>query len=295
MSGFIFAIAGTFLFSLKPIVIKYAYEAALTSEQIIALRMLFSLPFYLIVGFLAWRRKPARQTAVKQHVPKILILGVLGYFIASYLDILGLQYISAQLERIVLFCFPIMVVVLSAIFFKTPLPKNIGWLLGLSYAGILLIFGHDLTTLGNNVTAGTLLVFIGALCFSVYVLWGKPIITLVGSQLFTSIAMAGASFAVLALFLVTQPISNLVVSPHSYFIILLLAIVCTVIPSLLVAEGINRIGPEQTSIVGTFGPAATSVFAVYLLDEPFTGYHFAGLSLVIAAIVLMLKSQYKKR
>ncbi|MDT0594926.1 DMT family transporter [Glaciecola petra] len=281
------------MFSLKPILIKYAYELGLNSEQVIALRMIIAMPFYLSLAIYFWVKKQDKRVTYKAWIWKISGLGVLGYFIASYLDLLGLQYISAQLERVVLFCFPTIVVVLSYFIFKTKLPKNIWLLLAMSYAGILIIFGHDLKTLGDEVLLGTFLVFISAVAFAIYVVFSKAIITQVGSQMFTSIAMLAASVVILVYFVATQPIQSLFVNIEQFAVVASVAIFCTVIPSLLVAEGIHRIGPERTSIVGTSGPAITSVLAVFLLDEAFTGYHGLGLALIMASIGLMIKPEKK--
>ena len=289
LSGLMLALFGTFLFSLKPIVIKYAYALELTSEQVISLRMLIALPIYLVIAIVAWRRHTERRKDIISSLPAMCMLGVLGYFVASYLDLLGLQYISAQLERVVLFSFPTIVVVMSWLFFKTKMPANTWVLLIVSYAGILVIFGHDLSVMGDQVSLGTLLVFISAVCFAIYVLWSKPLISKVGSQLFTSVAMLAASVVIVVIFLTTHSLSDLIVSSHAYLIITILSIFCTVIPSLLVAEAIHRIGPERTSIVGTCGPAITSVIAVFVLKEAFTIYHAVGLTLVMIAVGLMMK------
>jgi drug/metabolite transporter (DMT)-like permease len=279
------------MFSLKPILIKQAYELNISSEQVIALRMLFAMPFYIGVVWYQWAKNKDTRPSYRQHLLPIVMLGVLGYFIASYLDLLGLQYISAQLERVVLFCFPTLVVFMSFFFFKTELPKNIWIILGMSYGGILLIFAHDLTTLGSNVALGTGLVFLSAIAFAVYVLWSKPLMGKVGSQMFTSIAMLGASVAIFVYFVSTQAMSGLQVSNQAYLLIACLALFCTVIPSLLVAKAISSIGPERTSIVGTCGPVITSVLAVILLGEAFTIYHGAGIILIIAAVSMMLKKE----
>jgi len=210
-------------------------------------KFIFAMPIYLSLIVYYWYKNSHKRNSYIQHLLPVAGLGVLGYFVASYLDLLGLQYISAQLERVVLFCFPTIVVVMSYFFFKTTLPKNIWLLLAMSYAGILLIFGHDLSVLGSSVAKGTVLVFLSAIAFAIYVLWSKPV-------------------GVLSLF-------------------------CTVIPSLLVAEAIHKIGPERTSIVGTSGPAITSIFAVIWLGEAFTVYHGIGLVLIMTAVGLMMRQK----
>ena len=282
------ALAGTLMFSLKPILIKQAYLIGLSSEQVITLRMLFAMPFYASVVLVLWLKHNNKRSVYIRNIIPVAGLGILGYFIASYLDLLGLQYISAQLERVVLFCFPTIVVVMSYVFFKTKLPKNIWWLLAMSYSGILLIFGHDLSTLGEEVALGTALVFLSAIAFAIYVLWSKPIMTKIGSQMFTSVAMLSASAAIFTFFIATEDIASLEVSNEAYILAASIAFFCTVIPSLLVAEAIHLIGPERTSIVSTSGPALTSIFAVVWLGESFTLYHAIGLSLIMLAVGLMM-------
>jgi len=293
LSGVLLAFAGTFMFSLKPIVVKYAYSAGLSSEQVISLRMLFSMPFYIGVLIFYWLRNADKRKIYIQQLLPVAVLGMIGYFIASYLNLLGLQYISAQLERVVLFCFPTIVVLLSYFFFKTQLPKNIWLILGMSYAGIILIFVHDLSVLGEEVAKGTALVFASAVCFAVYVMWSKTIITKIGSQFFTSVAMLSASLGIYVFFMASDAVESLSVSYEGYLFVAILAFFCTVIPSLLTAEAIHRIGPERTSIIGTSGPALTSIFAVFLLSEAFTIYHGAGLGLIMLAVGIMMKKPKK--
>ncbi|WP_438865349.1 DMT family transporter [Neptunicella sp.] len=291
VSGLLLALAGTFLFSMKPILIKQVYLLGVDSSQLIALRMLFAAPFYFLVGLFLWRKQLHLRPVYRSSLVNILGLGVLGYYVASYLDLMALQYISAQLERVVLFCFPTIVVLLSRWVFKTPMPRNIWWILGLSYAGILLIFGHDMATMGEDVLLGTILVFIGAISFAVYTLWSKPLIGKVGSLMFTCIAMLSASVVIFIHFSLTHPMDALLVQPHALVLTATIAIFCTVIPSFLVAEAINRMGPERTSVVGTCGPVITSIVAVFWLGEAFTLFHFAGLSMVMLAVWLMIKNR----
>lgn len=291
LSGLLFALAGTFLFSMKPILVKQVYLLGVDSSQLIALRMLFAAPIYLVIGLILWRKNRARHTLYKQNLGIIFILGILGYYVASYLDLWALQYISAQLERVVLFCFPTIVVLLSRWVFKTPMPRNIWPILALSYAGILLIFGHDMVTMGNDILFGTILVFISAISFAIYTLWSKPMMGKVGSMMFTCLAMLSASIIILLHFGLSHSFSELNVSTNALVLAAAIALFATVIPSFLVAEAINRMGPERTSVVGTCGPVITSLVAVFCLGEAFTLYHFAGLSMVMLAVWLMIKNR----
>ncbi|WP_340681040.1 DMT family transporter [Paraglaciecola sp.] len=289
LSAILLALAGTFMFSMKPILVKQAYLLGIDSNQLITLRMLFAAPIYFVVGAILWFKKPQLHTAYKSNISIILLLGILGYYVASFLDLWALQYISAQLERVVLFCFPTIVVLLSRWVFKTPMPRNIWGILALSYAGILLIFGHDIATLGSAVLFGTFLVFISAVSFAIYTLWSKPLIGKVGSLMFTCIAMLSASVVILVHFSFTHSFSALRVGNDALLICAAIALFATVIPSFLVAEAINRMGPERTSVVGTCGPVTTSVVAVFWLGEAFTVYHLAGLTMVMLAVWLMIK------
>ncbi|MBC3765718.1 DMT family transporter [Neptunicella marina] len=291
VSGLLLALCGTFMFSTKPILIKQVYQLGVDSSQLIALRMLFAAPLYFIVGCVLWFKHQPKQREYIANAPVILLLGILGYYIASYLDLMALQYISAQLERVVLFCFPTLVVLFSRWFLKTPMPRNIGWVLGLSYLGIFLIFGHDIITLGDEVALGTFLVFIGAVSFAFYTLFSKKLIGRVGSLMFTCIAMISASMVIFIHFALTHDFAALNVGNEALLLTATIAIFATVIPSFLVAEAISRLGPEQTSVVGTTGPVITSILAVIILGEAFTPYHFAGLSLVILAVYIMIKSR----
>ena len=291
LSALLLALAGTFMFSMKPILVKQAYMLGIDSSQLIVLRMLFAAPIYFIVGLVLWRKKPQLHAAYTSNLTVILALGILGYYVASYLDLWALQYISAQLERVVLFSFPTIVVLLSRWVFKTPMPRNIWPVLALSYAGILLIFGHDMVTLGRDVLFGTTLVFISAVSFAIYTLWSKPLIGKVGSLMFTCIAMLSASVVIIVHFSFTHSFSALQVSNEVLVVCAAIAILTTVIPSFLVAEAINRMGPERTSVVGTCGPVLTSVVAVVWLGEAFTLYHLAGLTMVMLAVWLMIKSR----
>lgn len=291
MSGLLLALAGTFLFSMKPILVKQVYLLGIDSSQLITLRMLFAGPIYLVIGIILWHKNPALRSSYKSNLLFILALGILGYYVASFLDLWALHYISAQLERVVLFCFPTIVVLLSRWVFNTPMPRNIWPILGLSYAGILLIFGHDMTTLGDDVMFGTLLVFISAVSFAIYTLWSKSLMSKVGSMMFTCLAMLSASVVILLHFSLKHSYAELNVGTPALLLCATIALFATVIPSFLVAEAINRMGPERTSIIGTCGPVLTSIVAVFWLNEAFSVYHFAGLTMVMLAVWLMVKSK----
>ena len=284
VSGFIYALIGATLFSLKPILIKLAYVQGIDTVTLLTLRMMIALPCYLAIGFWLLFRRPCGSINLQKHILPILLIGILGYYLASYLDMLGLTMITAQLERLILFVYPTMVVILGAIFFQQKMTRNIWLSLLLTYAGVVSIVIHDLSSLGSQVMEGAVLVFASALCFALFMLLSKVQITHIGSRLFTSIAMSSASIAVICHFSLTQSFDQLMVSSESLFLVFGIAIISTVIPSFLMSAAISRIGPGHTSLVGSVGPMMTAVLAVNFLGEAFTLYHALGMMLVIAGV-----------
>lgn len=284
--GFFLAIFGTALFSIKSIFIKLAYAEGLDTDSVLMLRMAIALPVYLLM--MVWLVRVNNQIPLLNgKLLKITFLGFIGYYLSSWLDLKGLEMISAQLERLTLFTYPIMVALLGAIFFKTPLTRKIIAALVITYSGLMVTFYQELHFSGDNTTLGTFLVFLAALSFSFYVLFGKKLIHEVGSLWFTSLAMAISSGFVLIHYLLLNDISNLDVSAMAWLWLFLLAIVSTVIPSFMISEAIAKIGPAQTGIIGTLGPLVTIVLAVWILNEPFTIWHAFGLILVIGGVTIL--------
>jgi len=290
-TGFMLAIIGTALFSLKSIFIKLAYEEGLSAESVLMLRMAIALPIY--TGILIWLYKRPVQVPeqLNRHLLKIFFLGFIGYFLSSWLDLKGLEFISAQLERLTLFSYPILVALLGAVFFKAPLTKIIIVSLLMSYGGIWVVFNQEISFSGENSALGTLLVFLAALSFSLYVLLGKKVIHQVGSLWFTSIAMITSSIIVLVYYAIFFNYNALIVTSLAWVWLVLLAIFSTVIPSFMIAEAIAKIGPAQTGIIGTLGPMVTIVLAVFILNEPFSLYHALGISLVIGGVTVLARAK----
>ncbi len=296
--GFFLAVFGTALFSLKSILIKLAYAEGLNTDSVLMLRMAIALPIYLAI--LVWlARTPGRHPENRwEKFGWIFFLGFIGYFLSSWLDLKGLEMISAQLERLTLFTYPILVAVLGALFFKTPITRKIFLSLLITYGGLWLVFHQEQSLaekLGSDDTwLGTLLVFLAALSFSFYVLISKKIIHQVGSLWFTSLAMSVSSLFVLAYFAGLIGFEQLNVTPMAWLWLILLAIFSTVIPSFMIAEAIALIGPAQTGIIGTLGPIVTIGLAVWLLGEPFSIYHAIGISLVIAGVLVLTVNKGQK-
>jgi drug/metabolite transporter (DMT)-like permease len=285
-SGLALAISGAAMFSLKPILIKFAYIEGVDTLTLLTLRMVFALPFYLIIGLVAYRKTNQHRGNQYSIWIQSALVGIIGYYGASYLDMWGLTLLSAQLERLILFIYPTLVVLIHVIFYQQRLTQRIGFALLLSYAGIACIVAHDFSSYGSHVVLGSVLVFASAVCFAAFLVLSKQRIQQIGSLLFTCIAMSAAALAVFMHFLLSRNISDLLVSDTVLYLAFAIAVLSTVIPSFLVNAAIARIGAQQTSLLGTLGPVVTALLAVQLLAEPFTSYHLLGMLLVLVGVYL---------
>jgi drug/metabolite transporter (DMT)-like permease len=287
-SGLLLAIAGTALFSMKSIFIKLAYQEGVDTVTLLSLRMLIALPFYLLI--LIWLlRKPEIKKPLPKQFIAIFGLGFIGYYLSSYLDLEGLNYISAQLERLTLYTYPIITALLSWLFLGEVITKRLLLALVLTYTGVSLLYFHESMLIGINASIGVVLVIAAALSISFYMVLSKKIISKLGSSLFTSIAMISSTVFVLIHFLLTNEIQDLLINNTAWIYVFMLAIFSTVLPSFMINEAIARIGAAKTTIVGTVGPIFTVILAVFLLAEPFGWIHLAGVLLVIFGVSLLGK------
>jgi drug/metabolite transporter (DMT)-like permease len=286
--GYVFAAVGALLFSTKAIAIKLVYGGTVDAVTLLALRMGLSVPIYLVIGALAVRDRKTRGAALPDAatVLKAAAIGALGYWIASYFDFLGLEYISAQFERLILFTYPLFVVIFGALFFRQPMKLRTLAAIGVSYLGLALIFTANLAATGANVAVGAGLVLISALAFALYQLFAREAIVGMGPRLFTCIAMSGAAVAVFGQFAVTRPVAAelAAVSPRVWVISLYLAIGATVLPSFFLNAALHRISAQANATIGTLSPVMTIVLAVLILGEPLTLANIAGTVLVLAGV-----------
>ena len=216
-------------------------------------------------------------------------LGFIGYYLSSYLDFLGLQYISAGLERLILFLQPTIVVLLSAFFFKTKIRRHHVISIVLSYGGISLVFLSNLNLAQNPhvITLGSGLVFLSALCYACYLLGSGAVISRIGAARFTGFAsMIACGFAT-GQFFISHGVAGLVQPPKVYWLSLTMAVVSTVMPIWLMAEGVKRIGANQVSMISAIGPVITIYFGWLILNEPITPVQIAGALLVLAGVLLV--------
>jgi len=285
MMGYLLALAGTALFSSKAIFVKLAYAENADALLVLTWRMIFSLPFFaaVCIGALVLRRREGMKPIPAGMIVRILMLGVFGY-LAMILDFEGLVHVSAGLERLVLFTYPVFLILLAAAFFGARLTAGNLVAAGVSYAGLALVFLADLPDGGSNVPLGTLLVLASALSIAIYQLWATGLISSVGSILFTALALSGTSLASLAHFFVLRGASNLAVSPRYLLLAALTGIFATVVPSFMINAGMARIGAQSTAMISMVSPLLTIYLAVLMLNESFTLIDALGTALVLGGM-----------
>lgn len=297
--GYVFGLLGAVFFSFKAIFIKLAYKpvqgeilAPIDPITLMVLRMGFAFPIYVFI--LIWFLRKQSNAREIMPVPRGAmigagLLGALCYYLCAYLDFTGLQYITAQLERLLLFTYPVFVMILGALFFGRRMTRYGVLSIIVAYTGIAIIFaGGDLAT-GANLWLGTGLILLTALFFAIFQLSAVRYITSLGSEVFTCIAMMSASVVVFAHFLIVnagslEPLLDLPF--RVYAIGVLLATVSTLLPSFMVNMALGRIGAQSVATLGMLGPVATIIFAVTLLGEPFGRVDAFGTLIVIAGIAI---------
>lgn len=282
--GLLFAVIGVVCFSLRPIIIKLAYAYVVDPVTLLALRMLFSVPFFIATAVWSSRRAEHRPLA-KRDLAAIVGLGLLSYYVASFLDFLGLQYITAGLGRLLQFIYPTVVVLLSALFLgKRATLREVAALV-LTYSGLVLVFWHAIGGEQLNLWLGAGLVFASAVCYAIYLVAGSEVISRVGSVRFTAYAMTVASAACIVQFFLLRPLSALELPAAVYGLSIAMAVGSTVIPGFLIAEALRRIGANKVAIVGALGPVTAIVLGYLGLDEIMTPLQVAGAVLVLVGVV----------
>lgn len=283
------AIVGVLGFSFKAILIKLAYAwAPIDAVTLLALRMIYATPFFLLMALWSMRSRSTPRMGGKNWIA-ILWLGFIGYYLASLVDFMGLQYVTAALERLMLYLYPTIVVVISAIFLKQRITGRIVIALGLSYAGILLVFARDLSLAGDShaLWRGGALVFASSFLYALYLVGAGPVIARLGSLRFIALAMLTSAVFVFLQFAATRPLSALDVPMRIHVLSLAMAVFSTVLPTYLIAEAIKRIGANRTSLVGSLGPVFTIGFGFWILGEPLHWIQLGGAALVLAGVMLV--------
>ncbi|HVY07101.1 MAG TPA: DMT family transporter [Burkholderiales bacterium] len=273
-------------FSAKAILIKLAYAYQVDAATLLTLRLLFSAPFFVFMAM--WSRRDAEPLTHRQW-GSVAALGFSGYYLASYLDFLGLAYITASLERLILFLHPTIVVLLSAWLLKKKIRARHIVALALSYGGIALVFTENLNfgVHAHETALGGGLVFASGVIYAFYLIGAGEIVGKIGAMRFTAYAMLVACAVCVAQFLLTHDAHRLVVPAQVYWLTLAMAIISTVIPAWLMAEGIRLTNANHAAMVGSVGPVATIFFGYWILNEPVTVIQIAGAALVLAGVTLV--------
>ena len=295
LKGYIYAGLGAALFSTKAIFIKLAYREEVNAALMLALRMMVALPFFVGVGLYVFYRMRSSGVALPgwSMTVRALLTGFVGYYISAILDFEGLVYITAQLERLVLFTYPMFVMFLGWLFFGARLTRWGIAAAGLTYAGLVLVFLTDLPQGGRDTVIGTLLVLGCALTFAIYQLLAKNFITRMGSLLFTAIAMSSSAVACIVHYIVVSGSVDFSASPRFMALAAGTGFFATVLPSFLVNAGLSRISPQSTSMIATISPLITISLAVLILGEPFTLADAIGSVMVIAGVGLYAATDRK--
>jgi drug/metabolite transporter (DMT)-like permease len=288
--GLLCLLAGAMLFSSKGVIIKLAYRYEVSSISLLGLRMLFALPLFLLIGLRRSTTPASARPLRLLDVLTVIALGVMGYYLASYTDFLGLRYLSAGMERVILFTYPTMVLILQRLVFGTRI-TTVQWAAtGICYLGIILAFSGSDFGIGTDFGRGAALIFLSALLYSTYIIGSGRLIPRIGNRRFTSMALVTASTAVLLhVGLSDEPLLGLPGRVYVYGVVM--AIFCTVIPSYLVSEGVKRLGAGDAAIVGAVGPVATVVLEYWLLDEYMNVLQGLGGACIIAGVVLIGRSK----
>lgn len=296
LSGFIITLLGAVFFSTKAIFVKLAFQSTqVDAVTLLCLRMLFSLPFYLFAAWLV-SRKENKQVLTKRDWLLIFMLGILGYYLSSLFDFIGLQYVSAGLERLILFLYPTFAVLINTFYFKTKLNRVQLIALVLTYLGIGIAYWGELQldTSNPHFFYGSFMIFLCAITYSFYLVGTGRMVPKVGVTRYTAYAMLAASAGVFVNFLVTHSVQNI---PFSFRLTgygIALAIIATVLPSFLMSNGMKKIGSNNVSIITSIGPVSTIIQAHIFLGEKIIAAQLIGTALVIAGVVLIgWQSKYK--
>ena len=287
--GPVCSVLGVLGFSFKAILIKLAYAwHPVDAVTLLALRMLFAAPFFVAMAWWAGRRPDARPIT-RRDWRALVWLGFTGYYLASFLDFAGLAYISASLERLILYLNPTLVLALGTVLFKRKVTARQLVALGVSYCGVLLVFGHEATLLGAHVALGAALVFASAVSYAVYMVFSGEEVKRLGALRLTGLASTVACILCIVQFLLLRPMTALTVSPEVIWLSVLNATVCTFAPVLMVMMAIERIGATLSAQIGMVGPLSTILMGVFILGEPFTLWIAAGTLLVLTGISLLAR------
>ncbi len=279
-------IAGIVMFSAKAVMVKLGYRYDVDSVTLLLLRMIFAMPVYAYIAFRETKKEKANPIT-KKGLISIVVLGFVGYYLASYFDFYGLQFISASLERLILFVYPTLVILITAIYFKKKPSKIQLYAILISYLGIFIAFADDLSFESSNLWIGVASIFLSALTYAMYLVGSGAMIPRLGVVRFTSYAMTVSCFMVIIHYLIMNKLEVFHQPWQVYAIGLAMAMVSTVIPSFLISEAIKRLGASNFAIYGSIGPISTILLAVAFLGERIDMYQIMGTIIVIFGVSVL--------
>ncbi len=286
--GLLLGLIGAIGFSGKAIIVKLAYRHGVDAVTLIMYRMLFALPIFAVM---AWWASRGKAPLTRRDWIGVAWLGFSGYYLSSFLDFAGLVYISASLERLILYLYPTLVILLGLVIYGRRVNTRQMVSMAISYCGVLLVFGSEISSQGAGAAWGAFLVFLSAILYAIYLIYSGEIVNRIGSLRLVGLATSVACVCCLLQFAVLRPLSAAVVAPEVIWLSLLNATVCTTLPVLAVMMAIERIGPALAAQTGLIGPMSTILMGVLILDEPFTAWVAAGTVLVVAGIFVFTRKQ----
>ena len=288
LPGLLMASLGAIAFSGKAIIVKLAYRHGVDAVTLIMLRMLFALPIFALMAWWASRGKAA---LTRKDWLGVIGLGFTGYYLASFLDFAGLAYISASLERLILYLNPTLVMLLGLVLFKRRISGRQVFGMVISYCGVVLVFGHEISLQGADAALGALLVFSSAVSYAIYLVYSGEMVRRLGSIRLVGLATTVACLFCIAQFVLLRPLNTaFAVAPEVIWLSVLNATLCTALPVLMVMMAIERIGAGMAAQTGMIGPMSTILMGVVILGEHFTAWVAAGTVLVIAGIFVFTRA-----
>lgn len=291
--GIFLGVLGVILFSSKAVMIKLAYNYKVDAITMLLLRMLFSFPFYVVIAYL-YRNENNEVKITKKDYYWVVFFGVIGYYLASYFDFIGLTYITASLERIILFVYPTIVILLNRFFLKQPVTKVQGIAICLSYIGIIIAFSSEVEVSGSSAYLGGFFILLSAITYASFLVGSGWLIPKFGVVKFTAFAMLVSCFCVFIHFSFIGETDLFNLQWQVYVLGALIAVFATVIPSFLISTSIKIISSSNFAIVAGIGPISTIILASFFLNERLTLVQFFGALLVLVGIVISALKKPKK-
>ncbi len=275
--------------------VKLAYRYEIDSVSLMALRMIFSLPFFLIIAYLSNKKSAQKLQLQKRDWGLIAVFGISGFYVASLADFIGLQFITASLERVILFSYPTIVVLIAALFLNRKIKKSEIFALVLTYAGTgIALFENFKLPNEDNVLIGSTLIFIAAIGYAIYVIGSGQMLKKMGTLQYNSLAMTAACMAIILHHLIVYDLALFHFQKEIYLLTFIMGVFSTVIASFLITGGIRIIGASHAAIISSVGPISTIILAYIFLGERLSGLQWMGTLIVIFGVLVIALNKENK-